>query len=200
MPRAQSPSGWLRACGVGYTPRRDGATRRAVSTQLVVNPVCAHYRRHVTPGVCRRGGTLRRGSPGLSIAWSDRKLGILARKRQELLEPGGFLLIAWLARARAVPQSHVPVRERRCAAARMAGRTLRTAGDRDQRSVMWRRCPAVDQRQAPAPCNFKGESRVGEGTRRGGCACGGGRGPCRSWAGGRDGGRSPRAAAPCLSE
>ena len=53
----------LAACGVGYTPHRDGATRRAVSTQLVGNPVCAHYRRHVTPGVCRRGGTLRRGFP-----------------------------------------------------------------------------------------------------------------------------------------
>ena len=100
-------------------------------------------------------------SPGLSIAWSDRKRGALARKRQELLDPGGFLLIAWLARARAVPQSHVPVRERRCAAAREAGRTLRTALDRDQRSVVWRRCPAADQRQAPAPCNFKGESRAG---------------------------------------
>ena len=74
-------------------------------------------------------------SPGLSIAWSDRKRGALARKRQELLDPGGFLLIAWLARARAVPQSHVPVRERRCAAAREAGRTLRTARDRDQSSV-----------------------------------------------------------------
>ena len=44
-------------------------------------------------------------SPGLSIAWSDRKRGALARKRQELLDPGGFLLIAWLARARAA-RSH----------------------------------------------------------------------------------------------
>ena len=41
----------------------DCTTRRAVSTQLVGNPVCAHYRRHVTPGVCRRGGTFRRGLP-----------------------------------------------------------------------------------------------------------------------------------------
>ena len=75
-------------------------------------------------------------SPGLSIAWSDRKLGAPARKRPELLEPEGFPLIAWLARARAVPQSHVPVRKRRCAAAREAGRTLRTARDRDQHSVV----------------------------------------------------------------
>ena len=114
-------------------------------------------------------------SPGLSLAWSDRKLGVRSAKRRELLEPGGFPLIAWLARARAFPQSHVPVRERRCAAARVAGRTLRTAGDRDQRSVVWRRCPAADQRRAPAPCNFKGESRARRrgdpaGVRVGSCA------------------------------
>ena len=141
-----------------------GAIRRAMSTQLVGNPVDAHYRRHVTPGVCRRGGTFRRGSPGLSITWSDRKRGTPARIRRGLLEPEGFLLIAWLARARAVPQSHTypirRVRERRCAAARGAGRTLRTALDRGQRSVVWRRRPAADQRQAPAPCNFKGRSRA----------------------------------------
>ena len=63
MSRARPHLVGLVACGVGYIPHRDGATRRAVSTQLVVNPVCAHYRRHVTPGVCWRGGTLRRGSP-----------------------------------------------------------------------------------------------------------------------------------------
>ena len=128
---------------MGYTPRRDGATRRAVSTQLVVgNPVYAHYRRHVTPGVCRREGTLRRGFPRPE----PRLVGSQARqpsaKRWALLEPGGFPLIAWLARARACPQSHrVPVRERRCAAARVAGRTLRAAVDRNQRSVMWRSLP-----------------------------------------------------------
>ena len=66
---------------------------------------------------------MRRGHPlGLSIAWSDRKRGAPTRKRWELLEPGGFLLIAWLARARAVPQSHVPVRERRCAPGDARGR------------------------------------------------------------------------------
>ena len=106
MPRARSPSGWLRACGVGYTPRRVGATRRAVSTQLVGNPVCAHYRHHVTPGICRREGTLRRGFPRPE----PRLVGSQARhssaRRWELLEPGGFPLIAWLARARASPRSH----------------------------------------------------------------------------------------------
>ena len=45
-------------------------------------------------------------SPGLSIAWSDRKRGAPTRKRWELLEPGGFLLIAWLARARVRLRSH----------------------------------------------------------------------------------------------
>ena len=64
-------------------------------------------------------------SPGLSLAWSDRKRGARARKRPELLDPGVFLLIAWLARACACPRSHLPVRERRCAAARVAGGTLR---------------------------------------------------------------------------
>ena len=37
-------------------------------------------------------------SPHLSITWSDLKRGAPTRKRWELLEPGGFLLIAWLER------------------------------------------------------------------------------------------------------
>jgi hypothetical protein len=88
----------LRACGrcrgsTGATRgRRDGdcTTRRAVSTQLVGNPVCAHYRRHVTPGVCRRGGTLRRGSPRPEpshgrIIFSGS--GNPARKRSVIIRP-----------------------------------------------------------------------------------------------------------------
>ena len=110
-------------------------TRCAVSMKLVGNPEDPITGPRYAGGLSARG-TLRRGSPGLSLAWSDRKRGVRSAKRRELLEPGGFLLIAWLARARAVPQSHVPVRERRCAAARMAGRTLRAAVDRSQRSVV----------------------------------------------------------------
>ena len=83
----------------------DCTTRRAVSTQLVGNPVCAHYRHHVTPGVCRREGTLRRGFPRPE----PRLVGSQARQpsaeRWAPLEPGGFPLIAWLARARAFPLS-----------------------------------------------------------------------------------------------
>ena len=91
---------------------------------------------------------MRRGSPGLSLARSDRKQGTPGASIEApatITDPEGFPLIAWRARARAVPQSHVPVRERRCAAARMAGGTLRAAVDREPvRSVVWRRCPATD--------------------------------------------------------
>ena len=159
MPRAQSPSGWLRACGVGYTPRRDGATRRAVSMKLVGNPEDPITGPHYAGGLSARG-TLRRGSPApehcadepfrpprrirvlaarvqtpgsspravrpaygrraprrapggprcsadrimaeaaavCSLAWSDLKRGVPAQKRLSLLDPRGFLLIAWRAR------------------------------------------------------------------------------------------------------
>ena len=79
-------------------------TRCAVSMKLVGNPEDPITGPRYAGGLSARG-TLRRGFPGLSLAWSDRKLGSLARKRQELLDPGGFPLIAWLARARAFPQS-----------------------------------------------------------------------------------------------
>ena len=168
MSRARPHLVGLVACGVGYTPHRDGATRRAVSTQLVGNPVCAHYRRHVTPGVCRREGTLRRGFPRPEPRLVGSQARNTSAKRRGLLEPEGFLLIAWLARARAVPQSHkYPCGSGGVRRRAVAGRTLRAAVDRSQRSVVWRRCPAADQRRAPAPCNFKGGSRGGVGTRRG---------------------------------
>ena len=67
------------------------------------------------------------------------------RKRQGLLEPGGFLLIAWLARAHACPRPlRYPCGSGGVRRRARPGERLRTALDRGQRSVVWRRCPAAD--------------------------------------------------------
>ena len=154
-------------------------TRRAVSTQLLVgNPVYAHYRRHVTPGVCRRGGTLRRGSPGLSIARADHS-GHPARARQILHPvphtpcadvglPVGFLMAARLARARAVPQSHRHTRTRlgECGsggARRHAGPGERCAQPLTVASAALCRVAAPHRIRGEPPHRatiFKGRSRV----------------------------------------
>ena len=150
----------------------DCTTRRAVSTQLVGNPVCAHYRRHVTPGVCRRGGTLRRGFPRPE----PRLVGSQARNPSACtlgtIRPRRVPADRLACPRACSPQSHVPVRERRCAAAREAGRTLRTARDRDQRRVVWRRCPAADQGRGRPPhrATLKAKSRAGGRGDPAGCA------------------------------
>ena len=162
VPRAQSPSGWLRACGVGYTPRRDGATRRAVSTQLVGNPVCAHYRRHVTPGVLSTRGHLTAWpSPGLSFAWSDRKSAcrgphpctqhnITSHRPADLQQTLG---------ARRAPHD---VRQVRWSWARVGGAATRSAGMMPEHSpVPLEACRAArsDDQHRTVPMSHRGARR-----------------------------------------